>query len=275
MDASIKLENVSYLNDNMILEDISININSQITFIMGESGCGKTTLLEVISGFKVITTGNIQILDLIISSASNFKTYKKLHKNVLLVFQNAQKQFLTSKVLDELLIGVKNNHFNVDEKKKLIEEMLIAFKIELNILEKNVYYLSGGEKKIIALISLLILEPKVLLLDEPTAGLDSILGKKILEYVIKFATQKNIQLIITSHNVDEVYNYAQDIIFMNKGHVLFKGQYNKFASYCIQHKMDLFISKEYQYLMSINKSFNSSFTSIEMAVKYVQNKPCN
>lgn len=205
----IKLENISFKYNNQeeyILKDVNCEIKNSMTFILGENGSGKTTLTNLLNGIYSPSFGQILIDD------ENIKEIKTLKHDVSVVYQFSDSQLFNLTVKEDLLYPFRKKE---EKKKEVIKEIYKYFELfdlPQSLLEVSPFKLSGGEKKKICIISSLILNPKVLILDEPTIGLDN--ESKLTIYKVLENISKRILVIIISHDYEQVYKYAKDIIKM-------------------------------------------------------------
>lgn len=200
-----------FSKDNSI-NDISLEIpDNKIIGIIGKSGSGKTTLLQLINGLIKPTSGSIKIDD--ISDIS------KLRRNIGLVFQLPEQQFFEVNVEKEIGFALKN--FNMSKSK--IKESLKLVGFEDSYLKRNLNELSNGEKRIIAILSVLVYNPKIILFDEPTIGLDYKNKKKIIQLIKMLKNRYNKTIIIVSHDIDMLYEMVDDIIVLDKGKLIMYG----------------------------------------------------
>ncbi len=219
MSCSVTLKNLSYENGGHILcQNINLNItHKEKIAIIGPNGCGKTTLLDIISGLKNKSSGSLELFHNIIESEKDFKPMRDL---IGYLFQNSDNQFLAPIVLDDVAFSLLSGGMNQKEALLKATMMLKDLGIE-HLKEKVVYNLSGGEKKLVALAGVLVMEPKLMLLDEPTNGLDQNVQLKLVEIL------KNIDksIIIVSHHrefvdsiVDKVYKITSNGLILIANH---------------------------------------------------------
>jgi cobalt/nickel transport system ATP-binding protein len=219
MSCSVTLKNLSYENGGHTLcQNINLNItHKEKIAIIGPNGCGKTTLLDIISGLKDKSSGSLELFHNIIESEKDFKPMRDL---IGYLFQNSDNQFLAPIVLDDVAFSLLSGGMNQKEALLKATMMLKDLGIE-HLKEKVVYNLSGGEKKLVALAGVLVTEPKLMLLDEPTNGLDQNIQLKLVEIL------KNIDksIIIVSHHrefidsiVDKVYKITSSGLVLIANH---------------------------------------------------------
>lgn len=203
----LELENISVgYGEKTLLENCSlIARDGEIISLIGKSGVGKSSLLLNVAGLTKIKSGTIKLLG---KDIRKWKT-KEILKNIGIVFQNPQNQFITYKVIDELIFSMKQNER--DEKKLLekAEELLKQF----NLYEYRNYSpfaLSQGQQRKVAVLSMLAGNQKILLCDEPTYGQDNRTSREIMEYLKKRA-EEGLTIVIVSHDRNLVYEYSNSI----------------------------------------------------------------
>lgn len=200
-----------------VFEDISFSVDEgEFLCLMGPNGSGKTTLLQMFEGFLMPKEGQIKYEDRTIQEwMSKSFTKKQYHQQVGILFQNVDIQLFNSTVYDEIAFGPKQMDLPEDEVKQRVEDCLHIFDLEK--LKNNVpYHLSGGEKRMVALASVLALNPRVILLDEPLIGLTKANRQKMLE-VFRQLNQIGKTIILITHYYQEVKNLASAYLIFENG----------------------------------------------------------
>jgi len=211
MSCSVVLKKLSFDNGGHTLcQNIDLNItHKEKIAIIGPNGCGKTTLLDIIAGLKQKRNGSLELFHNTIETLEDFKP---IRGSIGYLFQNSDNQFLAPTVLDDVTFSLFSGGLNQEEALLKATNMLSDLGIE-HLKQKIVYSLSGGEKKLVALAGVLVCEPKLMLLDEPTNGLDYDMQLRLVEIL------KNIDksIIIVSHHkefissiVDKIYEIKPD-----------------------------------------------------------------
>ena len=214
--------------------------------LVGETGSGKSTLVQNLNGLLTPTSGEIkmgnyvirvidskrQLIDLSLSKEEVNKLrkkkrekqfeLKKLRKYAGLVFQFPEYQLFEESVLKDVMFGPKNFGIKDEEAKKLAIEALKSCNIDSSYFSRSPFELSGGEKRRVAIAGILALDPEVLVLDEPTAGLDP-QGEKEMMALFEKIYESGKSVIIVTHNMDLVLKYARTVVVMSKGEVVKKG----------------------------------------------------
>jgi energy-coupling factor transport system ATP-binding protein len=213
--------NYSYPNGTQALRNISLTIEaSEIIGIMGGNGAGKTTLIRTLNSLIKPQSGSIFIENEIITS----KTIAELSRSVGIVFQNPEHQLFSNTVRDEIKFSLKNIYQD-DIIKQKIDETLKLFRFE-RYEDTSPLNLSGGEKKKLALASVMCRDPKILIFDEPTLGQD----KKELDFLIKLLEEELVKkktIIIVTHNIEFAYMYLPRVILMKSGKIIADGPTKK------------------------------------------------
>ncbi|MCD6513687.1 MAG: energy-coupling factor transporter ATPase [Candidatus Odinarchaeota archaeon] len=219
-DPYIVVEDLSftYPDGTLALEDISLEIyEGEFVAIIGQNGSGKTTLVKHFNGLLKPTKGRV-----IVDGVDTRKaTVAELARKVGYLFQNPDHQIFSNTIEEEIAFGPRNLGLSEDEIKERVEEALEIFELT-KIRKENPIFRSKGEKTRIALASIVAMRPKVLILDEPTTGLDWRQSEKVMQYVKKMHDSGHIIIFIT-HDMRIVAEYAKRVIVMHRGRILLEG----------------------------------------------------
>lgn len=211
--------NFAYPDGTNALMDINFHIGAgERVAVMGTNGAGKSTLFQLFNGLLVPTSGDITIKDLPVKKSN----YKAVRRIVGMVFQDPDDQLFSATVKQEISYGLFNLGTPNDSIEKAVSEALQLVGLE-GYENRNPSYLSGGEKKRVALASVLVMNPEVLVLDEPTASLDPRGVSQLLALLNKINRELNITLVFSTHDVDVVPLLADRIYLMNGGKIVFSG----------------------------------------------------
>ncbi|GAA0181790.1 ATP-binding cassette domain-containing protein [Clostridium sediminicola] len=220
MSRAVEIKNLAFQYDDgtPALKDVSLAIdkNKKIA-ILGSNGAGKSTLLLHLNGVYLPQKGFVLIEDMEI----NRKTMRYVRQKVGLVFQDPDDQIFSSTVYEDLAFGLNNMGLPEEEIERRINYIADIFQIK-EVLNKNTFHLSYGQKKKVAIAGMLVMEPDVIVLDEPIAFLDPATTKKICE-ILDELHSKGHTIIITTHNIDFAVEWADELVIMNKGEVLKQG----------------------------------------------------
>lgn len=223
---SIRLENVNYIygegtsTATHALKNINLEIKKgEFVAIIGHTGSGKSTLIQHLNGLEKPTGGNVYFDEKNIYD-SDFKI-KDLRCKVGLVFQYPEHQLFEDTVIKDVCFGPKNQGLGKAEAIERAREALELVGIKEELWYKSPFELSGGQKRRIAIAGVMAMQPDILILDEPTAGLDPAGRDKILDQVKNLHEKKNIGVVLVSHSMEDVAKYAERIIVMNKGEIMY------------------------------------------------------
>ena len=229
---SIKLEHVNYIYgegtayEKHALKNINLEIpDGQFLGIIGHTGSGKSTLIQHLNGLIKATSGVIYY------SGENIYaegySMKELRSHVGLVFQYPEYQLFEEDVLSDVCFGPKNLGLSEEEVKMRSLEALHQVGLKEKYYDKSPFDLSGGQKRRVAIAGILAMHPEVLILDEPTAGLDPKGRDDILDQIAKLHKERGITVILVSHSMEDVAKYVDRIIVMDHGCMKFDGEPKK------------------------------------------------
>ena len=225
----IILDNVSYTYQegtpfaSAALSDVNLSIeDGSYTAIIGHTGSGKSTILQLLNGLLVPTKGSVRVFDTLITSTSVNKQIRQIRKQVGLVFQFAENQIFEETVLKDVAFGPQNFGVSVEEAEAIAREKLDLVGIDESLFERSPFELSGGQMRRVAIAGILAMEPSILVLDEPTAGLDPI-GRKELMTLFEKLHQDGITIVLVTHLMDDVAEFADQVYVMEKGRLVKSG----------------------------------------------------
>ena len=223
---SIKLEHVNYIYsadtayEKQALKDICLEIpHGQFVGIIGHTGSGKSTLIQHLNGLIRATSGTVYYNgENIYADGYNMK---ELRSQVGLVFQYPEHQLFEVDVLKDVCFGPKNQGFSEKECEERAREALKLVGLKEKYYKQSPFELSGGQKRRVAIAGVLAMCPKVLVLDEPTAGLDPKGRDEILDQIAYLHKTSDMTVILVSHSMEDIAKYVDRIIVMNHGEVMF------------------------------------------------------
>ena len=189
--------------------------------IIGHTGSGKSTLVQHMNALLLPTSGEVQVDDYIVKPLKN-KGLKQLRKRVGLVFQFPEYQLFENTVEKDIIFGPKNFGVGEEECKEIAKKVIKQVGLDESYLEVSPFELSGGQKRRVAIAGILAMNPDVLVLDEPTAGLDPNGAKEMLDLFVSLNKQGKTILIVT-HEMDYVLEYCQECVVMKDGDVVYQG----------------------------------------------------
>ena len=225
---SIALEHVNYIYspgtayEKRALNDISLEIGQgQFVGIIGHTGSGKSTLIQHLNGLMKATSGDI-LYDGQSIYAEGYDM-RKLRSQVGLVFQYPEHQLFEVDVISDVCFGPKNQGLSEEECEKNARDALELVGFPEKYYKQSPFELSGGQKRRVAIAGVLAMKPKVLVLDEPTAGLDPRGRDEILDQIAKLHRETGMTVVLVSHSMEDVARYVDRIIVMNKGEKMLDG----------------------------------------------------
>ena len=207
-------------------ENINLNINSEGEFVslVGKTGSGKSTLIQHINGLVLPSKGEVEVFGkTITSNKKKNPKMKEIRKQVGFVFQFPEYQLFEETVLKDIMFAPKNFGQTEEEAKQSALEAANILKIDSDLLEKSPFNLSGGQMRKIAIAGILAYNPDVLLLDEPTRGLDPKTADEIMDLFYEIHKEYNKTIILISHDMNLVYKYSTRIVVMNDGELTYDG----------------------------------------------------
>ena len=205
------------------LFDVNIEIPSgSYTALIGHTGSGKSTILQLLNGLLLPSRGEVQMNDLSISSESSQKELKNLRKKVGLVFQFPESQLFAETVVKDVAFGPQNFGVDQESAERLAKEKLQLVGLSEDLFERSPFELSGGQMRRVAIAGILAMEPEILVLDEPTAGLDP-LGRRELMKLFASLHRAGMTIILVSHSMEDVAEYANFVYVLEKGRIVMSG----------------------------------------------------
>ena len=224
----INLTNVNYLyNQGTISEkdavrDVTLSIEKpEFIAIVGSTGSGKSTLIQLLNGLKLPTSGTITYDG--VNIGKDKKQLRDIRCKVGIVFQYPEYQLFDENVLKDAAFGPHNKGCSNDEAVEKAKNALLATGMTEESFDKSPFDLSGGEKRRVAIAGVIAMDPEILIMDEPTAGLDPKGKSEILDLINELHKARNMTVIMVSHNMDEVAEYADRVIVMHEGQILMDG----------------------------------------------------
>ena len=216
----LKIENLSftYEDGNNVLQDISLTArDGESIGIIGANGIGKSTLMKLLVGLKLDYTGKLTVA----GHEVNKKNLNHIREHVGFVFQDSDSQLFLSKVEDDVAFGPRNYGLSEDEVQRRVTEALEKVHAT-HIRDKHTYKLSGGEKKLSSIATILSMEPDIIIMDEPSIALDP----RTRRNLIGILNELDVLKIITSHDLDFIMDTCKRTILLDEGHIIADGDTN-------------------------------------------------
>ena len=239
---SINLANVFYTYmtgtpfERQALNDVSLNIEKgEILAIIGHTGSGKSTLVQHLNGLIKPLRGKVAIDGIDISSRGN--DAKQARQQVGMVFQYPEHQIFAETVYEDIAFGPRNRGFSAEEIDKQVHEAMAFVGLDFETFaQRSPFQLSGGQMRRVAIAGVVAMNPDYLVLDEPSAGLDPRSRNAVFKEIMALHKERGIAIVLVTHSMEEAAKYANRMLVINKGKILFDG---KPAEIFSQHKEEL------------------------------------
>lgn len=226
----IALRNVEYRYqantpfERLAIRDVSIDIPSGIFLaIIGHTGSGKSTVLQHLNAILKPTKGVVQIGDRTVTGEKKQKNLKEIRKRVGIVFQFPEHQLFEETVEKDICFGPMNFGVSEQEAKERAREVIKQVGLSEDILSRSPFDLSGGQMRRVAIAGVLAMKPEVIVLDEPTAGLDPRGRREIMEMFYRLHKEKHLTTVLVTHSMEDAARYADKIVIMHQGRVYKEG----------------------------------------------------
>ena len=227
VEPAIKIEDLSFIYSPdtafayQALSNINLNIQDEtITAVIGHTGSGKSTLMQLVDGLLIPTNGSITVGKVKVTPNSSKEDFAKLRNHVGFVFQFPESQIFADSVIQDVMFGPLNLGMSEDTARRNAKEALERLSFPTNLYERSPFELSGGQMRRVAIAGILAMEPKVLVLDEPTAGLDPEGRHQMMEMFNRLHKDENLTIILVTHQMNDVAEYADHVIVLESGKVI-------------------------------------------------------
>lgn len=206
------------------LDNVNLRINEKNEFVMivGHTGSGKSTLVQHMNGLLLATCGKVEVFNINVIRSKKIKL-KPIREHVSLVFQFPEYQIFESTVLEDIMFGPKNFGKSKDEAKELAIKAAHLVGINDDILDRSPFTLSGGQMRRVAIAGAMAIDPDILILDEPTVGLDPKGKDELMNLLVKMHNETHKTIIMISHDMNIVASYAKRILVMDQGKLIYDG----------------------------------------------------
>ncbi len=207
--------------------DLSLAEN-KVTAIIGQTGSGKSTLVQHLNGLLIPSAGTLDICGYHIQPLLKIKDIKELRKKVGLVFQFPEYQLFEETIEKDIAFGPKNFGVPTEDAYELVKQVLPMVGLDESYLHRSPFELSGGQKRRVAIAGILILNPDVLVLDEPTAGLDPQGAKEMMSLFMRLNKELHKTVLLVTHDMEHVLNYCDEVVVLDKGLVKVQSSVKEF-----------------------------------------------
>ncbi|GAA4065161.1 energy-coupling factor ABC transporter ATP-binding protein [Amphibacillus indicireducens] len=229
MDISFKQVSYTYQPNGPFeykaLKDLNFTIKSgSYVAIIGHTGSGKSTLIQHLNGLLRPTKGEVKVGEYSIQANQKLENIKELRRQVGVVFQYPEHQLFEETIEKDIGFGPENFGVSQDEINKRIPEVMKAVGLSMELLDRSPFDLSGGQMRRVAIAGILAMEPSVLVLDEPTAGLDPKGQQEIMDMFYDLHQRKNLTTILVTHSMEDALKYADHVIILEDGQMKIEGK---------------------------------------------------
>ncbi|WP_173917934.1 energy-coupling factor ABC transporter ATP-binding protein [Halobacillus sp. Marseille-Q1614] len=229
MDITFKKVSYVYQPDSPFehkaLDDINFSIRSgSFVAVIGHTGSGKSTLLQHLNGLMRPTSGKVTVGPYVLEAGEKNKHLRELREKVGIVFQYPEHQLFEETVRKDIAFGPSNFGVEETEIAKRTKDAIEAVHLNDDLLERSPFDLSGGQMRRVAISGVLAMNPEVIVLDEPTAGLDPRGQKEIMDMFARLHREKGLTTVLVTHSMEDALTYADHIVILNKGTVYRQGE---------------------------------------------------
>lgn len=229
MDISFKQVNYTYQPNSpfeyQALKNLSFSIKSgSYVAIIGHTGSGKSTLIQHLNGLLRPIEGEVQVGDFKLKAGEKTENIKELRRRVGVVFQYPEHQLFEETIEKDIAFGPKNFGVRQEEINRRIPEAMKAVNLSLDLLQRSPFDLSGGQMRRVAIAGILAMEPEVLVLDEPTAGLDPKGQQEIMDMFFDLHQRKGLTTVLVTHSMEDALKYADHVIILENGQKYIEGK---------------------------------------------------
>lgn len=262
----ITFENVSYTYqkntpfEHKALEDLSFHIKSgSFVAIVGHTGSGKSTLISHLNGLSIPTDGKVKVGEFLLTNNHKPSNMKELRSKVGVVFQYPEHQLFEETIEKDIGFGPENFGVPEMEIKDRTYEAISAVGLSESLLARSPFDLSGGQMRRVAIAGVIAIKPDVLVLDEPTAGLDPRGQKEIMDMFYRLHQEQNLTTVLVTHSMEDALKYADHVIILNKGKKYLEGTPEEvFVQKDALKQVQLDVPEIVQFITSFNKRFQTS-----------------
>lgn len=192
--------------------------------VIGRTGSGKSTLIQHLNGLNLPTRGNVQVGDLMLQKKTKQKVIHQVKKHVGMVFQFPEHQLFDETILKDVMFGPLNMGLTAEAARERAEKYLSLLGVPLDQIDRSPFDLSGGQMRKIAIAGILAMEPEVLIVDEPTAGLDPKSHIETMKLFKQIQEEYNITIILVTHDMNDVFEYTDEVKLLGAGKLIKEGK---------------------------------------------------
>ena len=229
VEPAIKIQHLNFIYSPetafayQALQDVNLTIKSHyITAVVGHTGSGKSTLMKLVDGLLRPTTGSIAIDEVEVTANSSKEEFAKLRHHVGFVFQFPESQLFADTVIQDVMFGPLNLGMDENQARVSAQKALERLEVPQELYDRSPFELSGGQIRRVAIACVLAMNPRILILDEPTAGLDPH-GRQELMYLVQQLHSEGTTIILITHQMEQVAEYADEVVALRRGKIAFNG----------------------------------------------------
>lgn len=273
----ISLENVTYIYQenspfsHKALDNMSLHIPSgSFVAIIGHTGSGKSTLIQHLNGLVRPTKGKVTIGDYELTHDTKPENMKELRSKVGVVFQYPEHQLFEETIAKDIAFGPENFGVEQEEIERRVQKTITDVGLGKRFLERSPFDLSGGQMRRVAIAGVLAVEPEVLVLDEPTAGLDPRGQTEIMNMFEKLHKEQQLTTILVTHSMEDALKYADHVIILNKGSLYMEGPpLEVFAQKEALQKVNLDVPEVMQFLDAFEQKFKQKIPYTKQSMEAI------
>src|SRR5690625_3163737 len=271
----ITFKNVTYIYQektpfaHQALNDISLHIPAgKYVAIIGHTGSGKSTLIQHLNGLLTPTKGTVQIGNYTITADKKPEDLKQLRSQVGVVFQYPEHQLFEETIAKDIAFGPGNFGVDTEDIEQRVMKAIKQVGLTEDYLERSPFDLSGGQMRRVAIAGILAIQPKVLVLDEPTAGLDPRGQKEIMDMFYHMHQASNLTTVLVTHSMEDALKYADYVIILNKGKKYMEGKpEDVFVQQQALNKVHLDAPEMIRFIQAFEKRFETEIPFTRQSIK--------
>ncbi|WP_371069848.1 energy-coupling factor ABC transporter ATP-binding protein [Sediminibacillus sp. JSM 1682029] len=248
--------------EHRAINDLSMDVSSgSFTAIIGHTGSGKSTLIQHLNGLLKPSSGEVVIGSYRLQPEGKLKGIKELRSKVGIVFQYPEHQLFEETVFKDIAFGPLNFGVDRQEVEKRVGEAMSAVQLPEELLVRSPFELSGGQMRRVAIAGVLAVQPELLVLDEPTAGLDPKGQKEMMDMFHRLHKQKSLTTILVTHSMEDALAYADHVIILNKGEKYLEGKpEDVFTRQADLRKVQLDVPEVIQFITKAKERFQADLS---------------
>lgn len=273
MEISIKHLEHRYMQgtpfERRALHDVNLNISDE-TFLalIGHTGSGKSTLIQHLNGLLKPSDGSIKMGDILLEAGGKKQDLKPLRKKAGIVFQYPEHQLFEETVEKDIMFGPRNFGMAEEEAKITASRVIEMVGLPQTVLTKSPFDLSGGQMRRVAIAGVLAMNPEVLILDEPTAGLDPLGRVEIMDLFYDLHQKNKLTTVLVTHSMEDASKYADEIAVMHKGELYLHGKPSEiFNERVALQEAGLDVPETVQFLLKWNEKSGQNLTLTDFTIE--------